>query len=53
MIFASAVELFEKKRIAPQSFEGKEVEVTGEIKDHPQYGLEMILEDPQQIKVLE
>ena len=53
VIFASAVELFEKKRIAPQSFEGKEVEVTGEIKDHPQYGLEMILEDPQQIKVLE
>ena len=53
VIFTSAVELFEKQKLAPQGFEGKEVEVTGEIKDHPQYGLEMILEDPQQIKLLE
>ena len=52
VIFASAVELFQKQKLTPQGFEGKEVEVTGEIKDHPQYGLEMILEDPQQIKVL-
>lgn len=53
VIFASAAELFEKQRLAPPSFEGKAVEVTGEIKDHPQYGLEMILEDPQQIKLLD
>ena len=53
VIFASAVELFEKQKLAPQGFEGKEVEVTGDIKDHPQYGLEMILEDPQQIKLLD
>lgn len=53
VIFASAVELFEKQKLAPRSFEGKEVEVTGEIKDHPQYGLEMILEGPQQIKLLD
>ncbi len=52
VIFASAVDLFEKKKLAPKQFEGKELELTGEIKDHPQYGLEMILESPAQVKVL-
>ena len=52
VIFSSAVELFEKNRLAPKSFENKEVEITGQIKDHPQYGLEMIIENPQQIKIL-
>lgn len=52
VIFASAVELFEKNKQAPAKFENKEVEVTGAIKDHPQYGLEMILEHPKQIKVI-
>jgi hypothetical protein len=28
------------------------VELRGEIKDHPQYGLEMVLENPSQIKIL-
>jgi hypothetical protein len=53
VIFASAVELFEKKQLQPKTFAGKEVEVQGEIKDHPQYGLEVILESPAQIKILE
>jgi len=53
VIFASAVELFEKNRLSPKNFEGKEVEMQGQIKDHPQYGLEMILENPSQIKVLD
>ena len=53
VIFASALESFGKKKIHPKSFEGREVELTGEIKDHPKYGLEMILEDPSQIKVLD
>lgn len=53
VIFASATELFEKQKIRPQSYEGREVELTGEIKDHPKYGVEMILEDPSQIKVLD
>jgi hypothetical protein len=52
VIFASAVELFEKNRMAPKSFENKELELTGLIKDHPQYGLEMILENPKQVRVL-
>lgn len=52
VIFASAADLFEKNKIAPKSFEGREVEVQGEIKDHPQYGLEIILENPAQIKVV-
>jgi hypothetical protein len=53
VIFASAVELFENSNLLPKSFEGKEVEVEGEIKDHPQYGLELILESPSQIKVVQ
>jgi len=53
VIFASAVDLFEKKNLPPKKFEGKELELTGEIKDHPQYGLEMILESPAQVKVID
>jgi hypothetical protein len=52
VIFASAVELFEKSRLSPKIFEGKEVEIQGEVTSHPQYGLEMILESPSQIKIL-
>ena len=52
VIFAAATELFEKNQTTPKSFEGREVEVHGQIKDHPQYGLEIVLENPAQIKVL-
>lgn len=53
VIFASALDSFEKQKIRPATFEGKEIELTGEIKDHPKYGVEMILEDPSQIKILD
>ena len=53
VIFASGVELFEKNNLKPKTFEGKELELQGEIKDHPQYGLELILENPAQVKILE
>ena len=53
VIFASALESFEARKMPPKSYEGREVELTGEIKDHPKYGVEMILEDPAQIKVLD
>ena len=52
VIFASAVELFEKNKLPAKGFEGREVELQGEIRDHPQYGLEVILENPSQIKTL-
>ena len=52
VIFNSAAELFEKSQQAPKSFENRDVEISGLIKDHPQYGLEVILEDPKQIKIL-
>ncbi len=52
VIFASAVETFEKKMLAPNRYEGKEVEIEGVVKDHPQYGLEIILEDPAQIRIV-
>jgi hypothetical protein len=53
VIFASAVELFETKKLAPAGFDGKEVELHGTVKDHPQFGLEIILESPAQIKILQ
>ncbi|MBI2985229.1 MAG: hypothetical protein HYY45_00535 [Deltaproteobacteria bacterium] len=53
VIFASALDSFEKQKLGPQSYEGREVELTGEIRDHPKYGVEMILEEPSQIKVLD
>jgi len=53
VIFASAVELFERKKLPPAGFDGKEVEMHGTVKDHPQYGLEVILETPAQIRILQ
>lgn len=52
VIFASAVDLFEQHKLPPRGFDGREVELRGEIKDHPQYGLEVVLENPSQIKIL-
>ncbi len=53
VVFASAVDLFEQKKVQLKSFEGKEVEVAGEIKDHPQYGLEIIVEGPADVRILD
>jgi hypothetical protein len=52
VIFSSGVELFEKSQLLPTNFENKEIEITGQIKDHPQFGLEIIVENPKQIKIL-
>ena len=52
VIFASAVDLFEQDKLPPKGFDGREVEVRGQIKDHPQYGLEIVLDNPSQIKIL-
>ena len=52
VIFSSAVDLFDKAKTAPKSFENKEVEITGQVKDHPQYGLEIIIENPKQIRII-
>ncbi len=53
VIFGSVTELFEKNKLAPKSFENRDVELTGFIKDHPQYGLEVILEHPKQIRLVD
>lgn len=53
VIFASAAELFEKSKLAPKAYENREVEITGTVKDHPQFGVEIILEDPKQIKIID
>ena len=52
VIFNSATELFEKNKQSPRQFENREVEIVGQLKDHPQYGLEVILEHPRQIRIL-
>jgi hypothetical protein len=52
VIFSSAVELFEKNKQPPRNFENKDVEIVGAIKDHPQYGLEIVVENPKQIKII-
>ena len=52
VIFSSAVELFEKNQQPPKHFENKDVEISGAIKDHPQYGLEIVVENPKQIKII-
>ena len=52
VIFASAVDLFEQDKLPPKGFDGREVEVHGEVKDHPQYGLEIVLNNTSQIKIL-
>jgi hypothetical protein len=52
VIFASAAELFQRQKLEPKSLEGKEIEMVGQINDHPQYGLELIIEDPARVRVL-
>jgi hypothetical protein len=52
VIFNSASELFEKNKQPLKQFENRDVEIIGFIKDHPQYGLEVVLENPKQIKIL-
>jgi hypothetical protein len=52
VIFNSAAELFEKNKQPPKQFENREVEIVGFVKDHPQFGLEIVLEHPKQIKIL-
>ena len=52
VIFSSTVEAFLRENAHPNQFQGREVELTGRIKDDPKYGLEMILESPAQIKTL-
>jgi hypothetical protein len=53
VIFSSAVELFEKNKQPPRNFENRDVEIVGAIKDHPQYGLEIVVESPKQIKIID
>jgi hypothetical protein len=53
VIFASAVESFAKGKLLPKAYEGKEVEILGVVKVHPQFGLEVILESPGQIRVID
>jgi hypothetical protein len=53
VIFSSAVKEFIRQGIDPQDYEGKLLEIDGQVINHPQYGLEIILEDPIQVRIIE
>jgi hypothetical protein len=50
VIFGSSARAFEKKGIHPKSYEGKTIEIVGQVRDDPVYGLEIFIEDPSQIQ---
>jgi DNA/RNA endonuclease YhcR with UshA esterase domain len=52
VIFAKTVSKFEAAKVDIKSLEGKTVQVTGKIQNPPQYGIEIILNDPSEIKVV-
>ncbi|MBW1679440.1 MAG: phospholipase D family protein [Deltaproteobacteria bacterium] len=51
VIFSTAAEKFRQQGFDPHSYRGKEIELLGRVIDHPEYGLEMVLEDPSQIRL--
>jgi DNA/RNA endonuclease YhcR with UshA esterase domain len=51
VVFAKTVSKFETAKVDLKSFEGKTVQVTGKIQNPPQYGLEIILNEPSEIKI--
>ena len=52
VIFKSSAEKFAERGNNPKEYEGKPVELYGKIIDHPKYGLEIIIDDPIQIRYL-
>lgn len=52
VIFSSVVGKFERLGLSIEDYEGDSVEVAGELVDDSKYGLEIILEEPSQVKVL-
>ncbi len=50
VIFKKVVNRFRKLGIDIKKYEGKLVEVEGKIIDHPKYGLEIILDSPENIR---
>lgn len=51
VIFRNSAALFRARGVDIEEFEGKYVELTGRIKDDPKYGLEMIIDSPDQVRV--
>ena len=52
VVFSSALDAFVRENMDLKRLEGREVELTGRVKDDPKYGLEMILEGPEQIRLV-
>lgn len=52
VIFKSGVRRFLKQKVDPRDYQGRRVEITGQLIDHPKYGLEIIIEDPGQIRLI-
>ena len=52
VIFKSALERFREEKIDPKNYEGRRIELSGKVIDHPKYGLEIVIEDPDQIELV-
>jgi len=51
VIFKKVADQFKESKIDIKSFEGKNVQVTGQVINSPQYGLEIILDIPDHLKL--
>jgi hypothetical protein len=51
VIFSAQARAFEKKGIDPRTYEGRTLEIMGQIRDDPVYGLEIFIDDPGQIQI--
>ena len=51
VIFSAQARAFEKKGIDPRTYEGRTIEIAGQVRDDPVYGLEIFIDDPDQIQI--
>lgn len=52
VVFSSVAVKFEGLQLNVEELEGDSVEISGELVDDPEYGLEIILDEPSQIKII-
>lgn len=52
VIFSDALSRFQQKGVQPKDYAGRELELKGVVKNDERYGLEMILDSPDQVAPL-
>lgn len=53
VIFSSTAAKFNRLNLSILAYEGAEIEIEGELIDHPEYGLEIVVEEPSQIRLID